>query len=109
MTFTALSPCNLVRVVGRGVVVEKVGSSLGAYSRSVIKILIIQRSSKTQLTALSHMGWRLEDGARGGQSTKKSMALQGFWQIYIQFRTVEIKRKVYRTVETVETVVTVYC
>ena len=57
MTFTALSPCNLVRVVGRGVVVEKVGSSLGANSRSVIKIIIIQRSSKTQLTALSHIGW----------------------------------------------------
>ena len=58
LTFTALSPCNLVRVVGRGVVVEKVGSSLGANSRSVIKIIIIQRSSKTQLTALSHIGWR---------------------------------------------------
>ena len=37
--------------------VEKVGSSLGAYSRSVIKIIIIQRSSKTQLTGLSHIGW----------------------------------------------------
>ena len=41
LEFTALSPCQLVRVAGKGEVVEKQGSSLGDYRLSSVILLNI--------------------------------------------------------------------
>ena len=47
LEFTALSPCQLVRVTGEGDVLQKQGSSLGDYRSAYISVLNIMHSCST--------------------------------------------------------------
>ena len=52
LTFTTLSPCKMVRVTGRGDVVEKQSGSLGDYRSVNITTAITQSASGTNLFVL---------------------------------------------------------
>ena len=82
LEFTSFSPiCQLVRVEGKGEVVEKVGSSLGDYRSEYpsVSTITIQRFLNLKNFFLPPTGWRKEAGAQVVRSTRKMTKKQNFF------------------------------